>query len=361
MAFGASHKPFQQGKRSYSRSESFIPSICGARRSEMAQGAIYLHSSWRAASTYVWAKFRQRPDAYCYFEPLNEHLATATPEFIDSFRPWINAHHPKLDAPYLEEFRPLICPGGGVAGFPRHLTFGRYCAVDNAVLPELKSYLDMLGRHADRFGRRPVYGCVRTDLRVGWFRANTAGTHIFVRRDPRRQFVSLLNQAKQGNSYFLLCCLVILAHNLDEPAFAPLFSVLDMPALMKSHGVRELARRRFAHDAPLRELYVIFYFMRLLARQLGEARCDLAIDVDRLSLDSSYRHETEVRVDDLTGMAISFADCQVERYEAQLRWSAAFFEELEREIETLLGAAMAPFALPASGLTSAACQTSISR
>jgi hypothetical protein len=42
-----------------------------------AKDAIFLHSSWRAASTCVWAKFRQRPDTYCYFEPLNEHLFTS--------------------------------------------------------------------------------------------------------------------------------------------------------------------------------------------------------------------------------------------------------------------------------------------
>jgi hypothetical protein len=27
----------------------------------MVEEAIFLHSSWRASSTYVWAKFRQRP------------------------------------------------------------------------------------------------------------------------------------------------------------------------------------------------------------------------------------------------------------------------------------------------------------
>jgi hypothetical protein len=328
----------------------------------MVQGAIHLHSSWRAASTYVWAKFRRRSDAYCYFEPLNEHLATATPEFIDGFRPWLNAHHPKLDTPYLEEFRPLISPkGGGISNFPRHLTFGRYCADHNTFLPELASYLENLELHACRLGRRPVYGFVRTDLRVGWFRALTSGSHIFIRRDPRRQFLSMLSQAKQGNPYFLLCGLFIISQNLDEPLFAPLLSAFDLSALVKSHGIREFAHHRLAHDAPLRELYMIFYFMRNLATRLGEARCDLVIDIDRLSLDSSYRHEIEVRVDDLTGMAISFADCQVERYEAHLRRSATFFDELEREIEALQGVALAPFKPPASGLIAGACQTSISR
>ena len=131
-----------------------------------ARDAIFLHSSWRAASTYVWAKFRQRPDTYCYFEPLNEHLFTATAEVIDGFRPWSFANHPALDAPYLEEFRPLIGPGGGISGFPAHLTFGRYCAASDDSLPELEAYLADLATLARRLGRRPVYGFVRTIC--GW-------------------------------------------------------------------------------------------------------------------------------------------------------------------------------------------------
>ena len=111
-----------------------------------ANEAIFLHSSWRAASTYVWAKFRQRLDTYCYFEPLNEHLFTATAKVIDGFRPWSFANHPALDAPYLEEFRPLIGPGGGIPGFPAHLTFGRYCAASDDSLPELEAYLADLAR-----------------------------------------------------------------------------------------------------------------------------------------------------------------------------------------------------------------------
>jgi hypothetical protein len=70
----------------------------------MAASAIILHSSWRSASTYVWTKFRARPETYCYFEPLNETLATVTAETINRFIPWSFAHHPPLDAPYLEEF-----------------------------------------------------------------------------------------------------------------------------------------------------------------------------------------------------------------------------------------------------------------
>jgi len=302
---------------------------------EPAQEAIFLHSSWRASSTYVWAKFRQRPDTYCYFEPLNEHLLTLTAEIIDRFVPWSFANHPALEAPYLEEYRPLIGPGGGIPGFPAHLTFGRYCATSNDSLPELEAYLADLARLATRLGRRPVYGFVRTDLRVGWFRARMPGTHIFIRREPRRQFLSMLRQAVLGNPYFLQRGVVILRHNMEEPAFAPLLSAIELPALLETSGLREAFRGKLVDETVLRRLYFIFYFMWLLARQLGEPQCHLAIDIDRLSLDDSYRRETENRLGDLVGTAISFADCRVERYDENLSWSAPQFEALEREIEAL--------------------------
>lgn len=307
-----------------------------------AKGAIYLHSSWRAASTYVWSKFRQRSDTYCYFEPLNEHLFTATSDVIDRFRPWSFANHPALDLPYLEEFRPLIRPSGGIPGFPAHLTFGRYCATSDDSLPELEAYLADLAKLASARGRRPVYGFVRTDLRVGWFRERMRGAHIFVQRDPRRQFLSMLRQAVQGNPYFLQRGTVILRHNLEAPAFAPLLSALDyptveLPPLLSSSELREAFRGKLVDESLLHRLYFIFYFMWLLARQLGEPHCHLVIDIDCLSLDDSYRREVETRLEDLVGMPISFVECRVERYDNHLDWSSSQFENLEREIKALAG------------------------
>jgi hypothetical protein len=305
-----------------------------------ANGAIFLHSSWRAASTYVWAKFRQRSDTYCYLEPLNEHLFGLTPEVVDRFVPWSFAHHPPLDAPYLEEFRPLIGGNGsesgfGIRRFPAHLTFGRYCATSDDSLPELENYLADLASLAACRGRRPVYGFVRTDMRVAWFRARMQGTHVFIRREPRCQFLSMLRQAVQGNPYFLQRGPVILRHNIVAPAFAPLLAAIDLAALPDSPGLSEAFRSKRVDEKLLRSLYFIFYFMWRLARQVGEAQCDLAIDIDRLSQDEAYRRDIEIRLGDLVGMDISFSDCRVERYDASLSWAARQFEALEREIESL--------------------------
>jgi hypothetical protein len=305
----------------------------------MSDEAVFLHSSWRSASTYVWSKFRERPDTYCYFEPLNEHLSTITPQIIRRFVPWSFANHPALAAPYLEEFRPLIGPVGGISSFPAHLAFGGYCAAGADALPELKAYLADLAALATGLNCRPVYGFVRTDLRVGWFRAHAPGAHIFIRREPRRQFLSMLRQAVQGNPYFLQRGVVILRHNLQAPALASLLAALELelPPLLDSPNLREAFRDQLVEESLLHRLYFIFYFLWLLARQLGEPHCDLVIDIDQLSLDSTYRRQIEAGIADLLGMAILFEDCQVERYDQYLDWSARQFATLEQEVEMAAG------------------------
>jgi hypothetical protein len=208
-------------------------------------------------------------------------------------------------------------------------------------LPELEAYIADLASLAARFGRRPVYGFVRTDLRVGWFRARIPGTHIFIRRDPRRQFLSMLRQAVQGNPYFLQRGTVILRHNRDEPAFAPLLSAPDLtplPPLLNPSNLREAFRDKLVNETLLRHRYFIFYFLWLLARQLGEPHCDLVIDIDRLSLEARYRHEIEADLSDLLGMVLSFSDCRIERYDAYLDWGASHFQAFEHEIEALADA-----------------------
>jgi hypothetical protein len=188
---------------------------------------------------------------------------------------------------------------------------------------------------AARLGRRPVYGFVRTDLRVGWFRANRPGAHVFVRRDPRRQFLSVLGQAAKGTPFFLQRGLIILLHNLDSPVLAPLLDRIDVLALAQSVELHDAFKGRLDHEPTLRQLYLIFYFLRRVAGPLGEAPCDLVIDIDRMTLEPSYRGRIEAGLADLVGMDISFADCRVERYETSLDWSHGFFDRLEREVESM--------------------------
>ena len=301
---------------------------------------VFLHSGWRTGSTYVWSKFRARPDTCCFFEPLNEHLADATPAFVDAFAPWAYANHPHLAAPYLEEFRPLLAPGGGVPGFPAELGYGRFRCDRSADLPSLARWFETLLRHADRGGKTAVFGCVRTVLRLDWFRHHCPGIHILIQRDPRRQFVSCLTQAVNGNKYFLERGPVILAHNPHDPAFAPLRRLLELPET--EHGdIPEEEFRRRAWTTDWTRLYMVFFALHRLADLTRHAdSIDLVIDIDRVSSDPAARAAAEGAIEDLTGAPLSLADCRVERYDKHLRWSGPFFAELETRAAPLIDAVL---------------------
>ena len=261
---------------------------------EMVPPAIFLHSNWRSSGTYVWAKFRSLPGMYCYFEPLNERLATVTQEAVDTVRPSSFANHPDLDAPCFAEYRPLLGPDGGIAGFPSDLIFRHYRLAADDPAPRLQAYVDGLTQFAHRQGRVPVFGLVRSSLRVGWFRRHHPGVHIYILRDPRRQFASYLAQALRGDSYFLERPWVIFGNNRDDPAFALLRALINVDDAPADADNAYWATRGW--QASPADVYLIFYFLHRLAMRDVAGNCDLVIDVDRLAGDAAAIAETERRV-----------------------------------------------------------------
>jgi hypothetical protein len=160
---------------------------------------------------------------------------------------------------------------------------------------------------------------------------------VFILRDPRRQFTSALNQAIKGNRYFLERGWVILGANRDDPVFAPLRRIIDIPAYDGPLEERDAFYARQAWNTDWSLLYTIFYYLHLLMRRnLRPQTYDLLIDIDRLSQDPDAAAATETRIAELTGARISLADCKVENYDPALGKSAPFFAELEAQTAALL-------------------------
>ena len=83
---------------------------CGAQ----SRPPVFIHSSWRTSSTWVWLKFRQLPETMSYYEPFHGLLAKRTRAEAQSidYRSW-DSNHPPGD-PYGLEYLPLIRETGGV-------------------------------------------------------------------------------------------------------------------------------------------------------------------------------------------------------------------------------------------------------
>ena len=76
---------------------------------------VFIHSSWRTASTWLWSKLRPTAMAYC--EIFHEGLADCTIPNLrgNDFSRW-NSKHPK-GAPYFLEFASLVGKNGVVRGY----------------------------------------------------------------------------------------------------------------------------------------------------------------------------------------------------------------------------------------------------
>jgi len=301
-----------------------------------ARPDVYLHSSWRSSSTYVWSKFRERNETCCYFEPLAEHLGCAAPAVLSGVS-WSYANHPPLSAPYREEFLPLLLPEGGIRDFPEQSPYRQFRLDVCASRPDLIKYFAALSSHARGLDRIPVFGLVRTALKVRWFRTAIAGVHLYVMRNPRMQFLSLLHQSEKGTPYFLERPMVILGCNRDDPVLAPACEHLLLPPFEGPPSECEAFYMRYARQAGMEANYAAFHYLHLAAKSQLNGFDDCVIDVDAIAVSEVARSDAERRVARLTGFDLSFADCRPERYDSYLGGPKAgdFFTPIEAAMTAL--------------------------
>jgi hypothetical protein len=96
------------------------------RRPDRLAVPVFVQSSWRTASTWMWAKLRRAPTATAYCEIFHERLNACTIPNLkeDHFAKW-NSKHPEA-APYFLEFAPLVDASGAVRGFDPSMAIERF-------------------------------------------------------------------------------------------------------------------------------------------------------------------------------------------------------------------------------------------
>ncbi|WP_336975216.1 hypothetical protein [Sphingobium aromaticiconvertens] len=165
---------------------------------------IFLHSSFRTGSTWVWSKFRSNSECYCYYEVFNEILQTINfKNILQSASTW-NSHHP-AGAPYFSEFSPLLDKVKGIKGFDERMSFADFFLDlndDEDRVRRTGAYLSSLVSLAQQNGRIPVLSCTRSIGRVKMIKSHIGGTHILIKRRLLNQWFSYSNQAQNLNPYF---------------------------------------------------------------------------------------------------------------------------------------------------------------
>jgi hypothetical protein len=168
---------------------------------------LFIHSGFRASSTWFWSKVRADPNCMAFYEPFNEQLAHLSHRTLFKARAenW-RSHHPD-GKPYMLEYAGMLTESEGVPHFPAERwpgdKFIGQKGVNGPLDEDVEVYTQTLIGQAHGSGLIPVLSCCRTLGRVAGLRTRFGGSHILLIRNLFHQWNSFAGQANFDNFYFL--------------------------------------------------------------------------------------------------------------------------------------------------------------
>lgn len=270
-------------------------------------GPVFLHSSFRTCSTWLWIRFRDNPRTLAFNEYFNEMLADLTLEVATRHGSgsW-SSGHPET-APYFLEFAPLIrAEGKGVRHFEPAMAIGRLIpdgGVRGALSAVERRYVGSLIAHAEGLGRTPVLSCTRPLGRVSGLKQAFGGVHVFLCRNLFQQWNSYVHQHDNGNGYFIYSILGFLAQGGKDAFMAKVRDGL--------HAQAQALKASQRPDGGWDALFTAFMAVHLYLSMIAWDAADLVLDANRLAADPAHRAGIEAEILALTGLAVDLGDASV--------------------------------------------------
>ena len=258
---------------------------------------MFVHSSWRTSSTWLWAKLRQAPTTIAYNEIFHEMLNSLTIDHMrgDDFAKW-NSKHPEI-APYFLEFAQLVEPGGVMRGYDRSMAFERFIpqgGLAGSLSAAERAYVGGLIENARRRRNIPVLTDTRT---LGRFRALAEafpGRHVLLVRNLFHQWGSYTEQWARGNNYFM----DMLFKTIDGSSH-------DRFVKLLSDWFAD--EDRSPNSARTFQLFLLFH-LYLYAHAFDSA--DLVVDVNRIAAEPEHRVAIEQALSEYVRSAVDLSDAR---------------------------------------------------
>ena len=219
------------------------------------QPPIFIHGMWRAATTYIWHKFRTQDKYRAFLEPLHECLLEPESALRDMLPTSITGRlrHPTIDRYYFDEY--AFQPSGGVPHFQKSFSYQRYCLDPSEPDPPLRRYVQSLIDLADLNGQQPVLQFNRALLRAGWLAKNFACRTVLLLRRPSDLWNSFISYE---NLYFPTVICMIVGQNRSAPALDAIACRHQVPCYVADGFADEFS---FYHElaiSRLESLYPLF-------------------------------------------------------------------------------------------------------
>jgi len=249
--------------------------------------------------------FRRSDSGYwCYQEPLNEQLIHITdkPARILEFDVEKQSYlrHPVLENPYFYEFHALAKKMGTV--FRKEFSYDQYFTTTNTDIADLKAYFSILIEGAKG---RPVFQCCRTAGRVAQLQSMYPGAHIYLLRNPWDQWWSYKKDA-----YFDSANLLI-ANARKLPKFFEFINEEIKISYFHDQSVSREFEYFNEHRLNSANSYKLFYALWCHAIIEAKSRCELSINIDKLSISTIYRDEVLEGLKLLGIEGLDFSDCSM--------------------------------------------------
>jgi hypothetical protein len=294
----------------------------------MSKTPIFIHSLFRAGSTYLFNVFRRSTAGYwCYQEPLHEMAVFARDEPSQLLKGFGEKEmrlnrHPHMDIPYFQELHDTW--PAWKDSLSASAIYDTYFAPQNADIG-ISFWLALI----DAAQGRPVFQECRTSGRIGAIKGQLGGHHIYLWRNPWDQWWSY-----KVTAYFDVANQLILNASYSPPAVLALRAALGFEGYA-GDDLGDAFAYFSAKPLSSEESYLIFYLLWCLGLQAGVKHAHLMLNIDRLSDSPAYRvdMQTQLAEDGIGG--VDFSDCHVPqgRY---LEQDQTFFNALEDKVHAWL-------------------------
>lgn len=293
---------------------------------------IFIHSLFRAGSTYLFHVFRRSKTNYrCYQEPLHELAFYAKKDkallFSERNEKMKLLRHPQLDSPYFMELYNVAetC----LDFLSEESIYDTYFATNNL---NFLNFLDSL-IHATPV--QPVIQECRTSGRIGTIKSELGGFHIHLWRNPWDQWWSY----KVDHYFDITSQLFINAPDCPK-LIQNLRQAIDFKCI--HHGDIKTRMQWFKeHPLTPEHSYLVFYTLWFLGLRQGKQHADLQINIDQLGESQIYGKTitNSLAANGITD--IDFSDCSIPQA-TYTDEEHRFFSDIEQKAHALFLASGGP-------------------
>ena len=284
----------------------------------------FVHSLFRAGSTYFHSTVKKTGKYYPYHEPFHEIMKNLTNSWsdvtgrTDQIRGALR--HNFLAGGYFDEYSRLL--PYLKKSFDERFSYEYFFLDHRTVAQDLSAYIETLIKGAPR---PPVLQCTRTIGRVQWLKLNFKSKHVFLIRNPWDQWYSY-----KVDEYIASTPRIILSQPDLPKVLADVLSFRNVPP-SRGSTIEEKLAFTYTHPLPPETDYALFFALWVYAFVMGKRHCDVTLDMDLICEDTTHRTTAiqELAAIGLEGIDFSDANLPAAVFEPKER---SFYEIIEDQV-----------------------------